>query len=194
MKAIIFDFDGVIGDTKELNYLIVKIINPNLSIEDFEKHHNGNVIEEPLFEIPEDFFEIQRDEFTKNNLFPLLDEIRYLSDKYSLFIVSSGREDNLNYFLKLGEIDSCFKEVLGCQFSSSKIKKIEYLLDKYSLKKNEVLFITDTIGDLKEAKIAGIESIAVSWGYHHEDLLKTEKPFQVIHNFEELKGLIDYLE
>lgn len=189
MKAIIFDFDGVIGDTKYLNYLIVKKINLDLSIEDFEKHHNGNVIEEPLFEIPEDFFEIQRDEFTKNNLFPLLDEIRYLSDKYLLFMVSSGREDNLMNFLKLGEINNCFKEVLGRDFSSSKVKKLQYLLDKYNLSKDDCLFVTDTIGDLKEANMVGIKSVAVSWGYHGEDLLRTERPFKIIRDFEELRSL-----
>lgn len=189
MKAIIFDFDGVIGDTKDINFLISKINNPDLSIEEFEKHHNGNVIEEPLFKVPDDFFEIQKEMFTEDNLFPVLNEIKNLSEKYLLFLVSSGKEDNLFHFLKLGDIDTCFKEILGKESSSSKVKKLQYLTTKYNLLVSDCLFVTDTIGDIKEANLAGVKTVAVSWGYHSEDLLKTEKPFKVIYNFSELNNL-----
>lgn len=47
MKAIIFDFDGVIADTYDFNMGITKEVGHNISHENFKAHHDGNVLEEP---------------------------------------------------------------------------------------------------------------------------------------------------
>lgn len=191
MKAIIFDFDGVIGDTKEINYSISKLTNPDLTVKKFEDHHNGNVFEKPLFSSPDNFHELQKERFTKDNLFPLVDEIKAFSDNYLLFVVSSSREDNIEHFLALGNVKTCFQEILGSGFHTSKVEKFKYIFNKYDLSNEDCVFITDTIGDVKEARQVHLRSIAVTWGYHARDVLESEKPFKTVSEFDEVKEIVE---
>ena len=47
IKAIIFDFDGVIGDTYQINFDVSRLFDSNFSTQDFVDHHMGNVFEKP---------------------------------------------------------------------------------------------------------------------------------------------------
>ena len=60
------------------------------------------------------------------------------------------------------------------------------LFDEYKLKPDECIFVTDTLGDLLEAKELNIGTIAVTWGYHEEERLKFGHPDIIINNFDEL--------
>ncbi len=79
LKAIIFDFDGVIGDTYNINHALSQEFDPSISEQDFQDHHNGNVFEEPRIHFQEKdislFFKKQKQEFTKENFFEIKDII-----------------------------------------------------------------------------------------------------------------------
>ena len=47
MKAIIFDFDGVLADTADFNKNLTKEVGHDVSEEEFKAHHDGNVMEQP---------------------------------------------------------------------------------------------------------------------------------------------------
>ena len=53
------------------------------------------------------------------------------------------------------------------------------------------VMIGDTVFDLQMAHNAGVKSIAVTWGYHPADQLRSARPTAVIDHFEELDGVID---
>jgi phosphoglycolate phosphatase-like HAD superfamily hydrolase len=53
------------------------------------------------------------------------------------------------------------------------------------------LFITDTLGDLKEAAKVGLPAIAVSWGVHSPDRLGQGNALMIVHTVEELRGALD---
>ena len=53
------------------------------------------------------------------------------------------------------------------------------------------MFITDTIGDLREARHVHLRSIAVTWGYHPKELLEAENPFRIVSEFDEIKEIIE---
>lgn len=80
LKAILFDFDGVIGDTYAINYGLSKMFDPNISEQDFQDHHNGNVFTEPKIHFQEKdipiFFEKQKQQFTKKCFFPIAVNIK----------------------------------------------------------------------------------------------------------------------
>ena len=46
-KSLIFDFDGVIADTRDVLFSIFSEMDPETSDEDFLAHFDGNVHEEP---------------------------------------------------------------------------------------------------------------------------------------------------
>lgn len=104
-KALIFDFDGVIGDTYDLNYNLSRCFDPGISKQDFEDHHNGNVWAEPKIKItPEEvkiLFQKQRELFTKDHLFPMRPLLEKFSKDHLIFIVSSSLEENIEYVLTL---------------------------------------------------------------------------------------------
>jgi len=56
--------------------------------------------------------------------------------------------------------------------------------------RNSVM-IGDTVFDLQMAHNAGVKSIAVTWGYHQVEQLRSARPYAVIDHFEELDGVID---
>ena len=75
LKAVVFDFDGVIGDTYHLNFESVKLFDPTVTEQDFRDHHNGNVFaDKPKAHLSNEnrtaFFEEQKKRFSSKNFFP----------------------------------------------------------------------------------------------------------------------------
>ena len=58
--------------------------------------------------------------------------------------------------------------MLGAETAESKEVKFQILLDNYQLQKDEVIFITDTLGDILEANNAGIKSLGIDSGFHDQ--------------------------
>jgi phosphoglycolate phosphatase len=184
LKAIIFDFDGVIGDTYDTGFMISKMFDHDITEQDFRDHHNGNVFESPKINFqPEDvplYYAKQKELFTQKHIFPIHDYVQSLSQQYSLFIVSSSLDENIRHFLQIGKMDNSFNQILGCTTHKSKIEKFKMIFETYDLKSEECIFVTDTIGDIKEGRYFDLKTIAVTWGYHSRELLESEKPFATV--------------
>ncbi len=112
--------------------------------------------------------------------------IKKLSKKYKLFIISSCSEKNINLYLKNNNIDNLFIEVLGRETNFSKIEKFKTVFQKYNTNSKNCIFITDTLGDIKEANKVKIDSLAVTWGYHEKERLKKENPKYIINKPNEI--------
>lgn len=80
--------------------------------------------------------------------------IKNLSKKSRLFIVSSTINKTIEDYLLRHCILKCFTEILGYDIEKSKVKKFKMLFDKYSINPQNAIFISDTSGDIKEAKEA----------------------------------------
>ena len=194
VKAIIFDFDGVIGDTYDINFEVSKIFNSDITEQDFIDHHLGNVYHEPKIKFSSEdipvFFAEQKQRFTSEHLFPLRELLAELKEEYQLFVVSSTIDENVKHFLELGDYHYFFEEILGATTHKSKVTKFQMIFDKYHLRPTECLFVTDTINDIKEAREVNLPTIGVTWGYHEKDLLLSEKPTAIAHTVEELRQII----
>lgn len=195
IKTIIFDFDGVLGDTYKINFEICKLFFPDLSEQQFKNYHNGNVFKSNIMTWTTDdllkFFEKQKKRFTKKHLFPLKDVLSELQEKYQLLVISSTMDDCVKHFLDLGGYNQFFQKIYGSTTHKSKVEKFKMIFRQHNLKPNECLFITDTIGDVKEARHVNIDSIAVTWGYHDKELLVGEKPLAVVDKPSDLLQVIE---
>ncbi len=190
MKTIIFDFDGVIHNTFDLVYGInVNVLGRNLTKEEYKDFFNGNIYKSPSVnkENAEKFFKIQNEAFKslklEKNVRIFLEN---LSKDYSLFIISSNQEKALNTYFKNNNFVNIFKEILGSETHQSKVEKFKYLLNKYDLKTDECVFITDTLGDILEGNKIGIKTIAVDFGFHDRKRLERGNPFKIVSNFDDL--------
>ena len=197
IKAIIFDFDGVIADTYDLNLQLSKHFYPETTEQDFLDHHNGNSLQEPKIPFKEEelepYFHMQKPLFTKQHLFPFKEILEKLHKQFTLFIITSTFDENVIHLLELDNYHKYFKQVLGSQIHKSKEVKFHMIFDQNSLLPSECLFVTDTIGDIKEARKVGIKTIAVTWGYHSEELLKQHNPEAIVNNAKELLVEIQHL-
>ncbi len=60
------------------------------------------------------------------------------------------------------------------------------MLEKYKTIPENAVFITDTVGDVLEARKCGVKAIAVTWGFHGEATLQKAKPAKIVSTSEDL--------
>lgn len=114
-----------------------------------------------------------------------------LSKKYLLHIVSSVTTQLIKDFLGFNGIINCFKEIFGRDIEISKVKKFQMLFETYNLDTKDVIFITDTVGDIEEAKEMCIENIiAVTDGFHKKERLQKANPKYVINSIINLEEIL----
>lgn len=123
----------------------------------------------------------------------LKDVLKNLYQKYILAIVSSTSNNTIKKILEREGILSYFKDILGFENYTSKVVKNKMLLEKYKITSQDAVFITDTVGDIIEARDSGIKSIAVTWGFHEEERLQKANPEKIVNNPEDLLKAIQEL-
>jgi putative hydrolase of the HAD superfamily len=197
IKAIIFDFDGVIHDTFELAYKInLEVMEHYISRDEYKDLFNGNIYKNIKIteKNAESFFKKQNQAFEhlkiEKNIKQFLDN---LHKRYSLFIISSNQEQALNTYFQNNNFINIFKEVLGMETNKSKIEKFKIVFKRYKLKAEDCVFITDTLGDILEGNKVGVKTIAVDFGFHCKERLKKGKPFEIISDIEDLPEIIEKL-
>ena len=202
-KLFLFDFDGVIVDSLEVYERRVKLC--------LEK------IGKPIVQNRADFLELFEDNFyeaivkkgvdlvafmnasseipTHDDyddmipfapIFPVLEKLR--KDNI-LVVISSNVSRVINVVLSKYGFNGCFREVLGADFGYSKIEKILHAVNAFHMEKDKTYYIGDTSGDIKEARLAGVRTIGVTWGWHAREMFEKVKPDYLIETPDDLLDL-----
>jgi len=188
MKTIIFDFDGVIVDTFDIAFEVNKLVRPSLSKTSYREKFNGN-INNAQYQEPEtreiDFFYEYGKRLEKRKInHDIKKSIIDLSKNFQLFIVSSSTSLVIKNFLEKNNLLKYFIEILGLDVEPSKTKKFNIIFDKYNISPQETIFLTDTSGDVLEAREAKINFvIGILGGYQNEESLKKSKPDIIVKDF-----------
>ena len=200
-KAIVFDFDGVILDTDEhlykvfsnaRNYFNLKKITKSQFKREFEKNPKYILqCEKFLLKIP--FLIRVTKEIRRNarsiELTPGFEElIKDCFSDFVLFVCSHNLSFIINRTLRSHGLETYFKTIFSTGFLYKKREILKNISKHYS--RLDVLFITDTPSDVKEAKIIGIKTVAVSFGIALAKDLKEAKPDKIVKNITELKKYI----
>ena len=186
MKLIIFDFDGVLVDTLLPIYEINAEINEDLTMEEFKDFFKGNVFQafrkdKTAKKRHPDFDNQYKSKTRELKISKELKEtVKELASRYTLAIVSSTSTSLIEDILERDGVRSHFSDVYGGDMHENKATKNRILLDKYKVDPEEAVYITDTVGDIKEAREAGIKSIAVTWGFHDDEMLRQGDPANMI--------------
>ncbi|HTH93394.1 MAG TPA: HAD hydrolase-like protein [Candidatus Paceibacterota bacterium] len=194
-KLVIFDFDGVLVDTLQLWHSINGVTNPSMTTEDFAKLSYGNFHElsEASSFVPNPNAHNDYHERITDFDVPIeiQEVIQYFHPTHLLAIVSSGPEEAIKRSLKKENLLQYFDDVLGLETHKLKTVKLQILLDKYSLSKNDAVFITDTLGDILESNQVDVPVIGVTWGLHEREILERGNPIEIIDNPAYLQGAIE---
>ncbi|MGZ3607011.1 MAG: HAD family hydrolase, partial [Syntrophales bacterium] len=117
---------------------------------------------------------------------PLLPVLMELKKDNILAVVSSNISRVINDILSKHGFNGCFSDVLGADSGFSKIDKIHHAMDSFQVGKDKTYYIGDTTGDIKEAHLAGVRTVAVTWGWHSKEKLETVRPDYLIETVKDL--------
>jgi len=187
-----FDYDGVFVDS--LDDLLDKARRAQSSVgvgrapqrEDFQTTQNLTfeqvgrglgIPEERLLEYGLRFFELQNEDEDFCQLFDGIGKvIRELSGKHTIVIITSSVrrtvERALTHYGLLENISFIFD---GLQ-AGTKSEKIQLAMEEFSVASEQTVMIGDCVSDILEGKIAGVKTVAVTWGFQSRRLLQSESP------------------
>lgn len=184
-SLIIFDFDGVIVVSNDLRFSIDKSHNPDLTYKEWQAmgvSGNYKIETKDKLTIPvEDFFSEYSRKITNIPPFQGIPEIiEELARDNSLFIITQTPSNIVEEYLAHYKINQYFTSILGAELHKPKAERLALLLEEYGEEPAETLFITDTVGDVNEAKRVEVPTIAVTWGQHDRETLERSKPEAVV--------------
>lgn len=191
IKAIIFDFDGVIVNNYEQHYQLSEKKTIDLTREEHKKLFEGNIHAEREklkhrdtgFDLMKIFSDSKKTDIIKNDIKEVLEN---LSKNYTLGVITSGYEYGINDFLKNNNLSEIFSFIYGYETDKVKVHKFEKALKEFNFNKDECIFVTDTLGDILEANETGIRTIAVDFGFHERERLQKGNPLAIVSSFKEL--------
>jgi len=203
MNLLLFDFDGVLVDSidvyeKTVTDCLQQIGQPlTRGREEFLELFEGNFYESLVEK------GVDMDKFTAASA-GILAKINYaqmkpfdairpvlreLKKNHPLVVISSNDTPTIREALRLYDFNGIFDDILGSDFMLSKTEKILYVIQKYSVKPQDIYYIGDTTGDIKEGKQAGIKTVGVTWGWHSKGKMAGSRPDYLFDHPQDLLNL-----
>lgn len=186
-KIIIWDFDGPIVDSRELALELTQFQYEDVTEDIHRNLFNGNIFTELAKLKKKDISPEEHTEFSEKSYWPrklslvpiegIKEVLETLSQDFTMVINSSSSEVRIENYLQRNDLSKYFDKIYGVESSKSKEEKFELILKDFDITNKECALITDTLGDVLEAKTLGIHSIVILWGYQekkHFNVLDTE--------------------
>jgi phosphoglycolate phosphatase len=175
---------------------------PIRSAEEFFELFRGNFFEglkalcpDPALEsaVREHFLQALRDRYAPRFVPGMRDVVKALAAQYPLAVMSSNAMTAIRRILEEEGLAACFAHVFSGEVGASKEAHLRQILDEpsygnarhcslsyaeegsYSESRaaaDEVVLITDTVGDVREGRSCGVRVIGVAWGMHGVDALR----------------------
>lgn len=135
------------------------------------------------------FMELLRTRYRPALIPGMVDVVRTLAPHYTLAVISTNGIETIRRILVEADIATCFSHVFSGDIEPRKaVSMRRFLADgRYStrrhcssayeeadaspLEPSDLVLVTDTVGDVAEAREVGVRAIGVSWGMHTEQQL-----------------------
>lgn len=206
-KVLLFDFDGVIADSfdifhREFARAMCELGYPHLSTRDavlglFESNLLGGLVRAgfPFYRLRQlgrefgpRIAEAARQVLPFTGMPELLSR---LAAHHPVYIVTSNTTAAAQHLLNLYGVTG-LRDVLGADKEASKTRKIRQIRARYP--EHQAYYIGDTKGDVIEARDGGAIAVAVAWGWHSEELLRSASPPHLVRTPQELATLFGVTE
>lgn len=211
-KVILFDLDGTLtesgeGITKSVQYALEKLGKPKEDLKKLEVFVGPPLLQQFMTyagldeETGRKAVEYYRERYAtvgifENRPYPGVEEmLDTLCDKgYILAVASSKPEYFVKKILDHFALTRYFSEIVGSEMSGKRTGKaevIEEVLNRLNMQnhRNEVIMVGDKEHDVLGARKAGLECVAVSYGYGTEDELKQAQPLKIV---DSVQGITDF--
>jgi len=201
LPTVIFDLDGTIVDNFHENLEIIynqnkKKIDKLGSFDDFLNFIKNNNMRDAFVEFRINLFEFLYRRFKSKKEFiasaddsKLFENIGFFfkkeSNNYNFFILTSNFEDYLKKILDKFDLKEHFVETIADKFLFSKTKKINKIIKKYDINRNNCIYVGDEVRDYLASKKAKIKCISMTYGYNSKKLIKKYNHL-ICNNVEEL--------
>ena len=209
MKAIFFDLDGTLTDSGEGIMNCAKLALEHYGIHVEDELSLRVFVGPPLqktfveFGVPQEEVDnairIYRERYIpigkfENTPYPGICELlQKLRDAgYKLYVATSKPEETSLEILDHFDMTKYFDIVCGASFDVSrhaKDKVIEYLLERVGEKVDAVM-VGDTAFDVLGAKVHGIPTIGVSWGYGKVEDMVEAGAVGIANSMDELREML----
>ena len=196
-STILLDFDGVIVDSIELFSEAVNVAGRKLNRSvSFEPNDLRNIKRMSILEISDVagiekklmrafVTEIDNELIRRADEIPIFphmtDVIEKLSMVGSVGIVSATSRPVIYKVLQNYEIEQFVRHIASGNMPGTKSVKIKSIIQGNGSRLDKACMVGDTVSDIEQAKIAGVATIAVSWGWHGIEWLRTANPDYEVH-------------
>ena len=213
-KAIFFDLDGTLtesgeGITKSVQYALEKLGKPEEDLDKLRVFIGPPLMEQFMKYADIDETEARkaveyyRERYAVKGIFEnqpyegvenLLRELK--GRGYILAVASSKPEYYVTKILDYFNLSSYFEGVVGSEMNgarTSKTEVIEEALKRLNMsdRRKEVLMIGDKEHDVLGAREAGLDCVAVGYGYGTKEELTAAQPLKIVASVDELLRFFD---
>ncbi len=192
IDKIIFDFDGTVADTFQLNVGLIKEMRPDTSKKEIELFRNNGVavLQKELNLSLKEVLKLlgllakkQMQIINKAKIFPgiknIFDELRKRDIK--IIILSSNTTENIEKWLVHQKIK------VDKIITNNNIFGKDKLLRKMG---RQFVYVGDEVRDVEACKKAGVKMISVTWGFNTKEALKKAGADYLVDNRTELRKLL----
>lgn len=217
-KLLIFDVDGTIWDSERdvfvsFNHTLKNLAGFEITKDEFQKLAGRPL--DAMFErvLPKEKkqlasqyekaykrYYIDEEHFADATV--LFDNVKEVIDKFKkecfyMAVASSKPKRILDKMIANFNLEG-FHYVLGTEESNFKHKPdpeiVNYIMKQLNVSKEDAVIIGDSKSDILTGKNAGIDTIAVTYGYDKKENLVNANPTYIINQFKELEALIKIKE
>ena len=107
---------------------------------------------------------------------------------YFLAVVSSDFPETLLPEVKEYGLENIFNEIVTD--ADDKFEAVQRIIKENVLDPQNTFFVGDSNHEIDVAKKTGIKSVAVTWGFTSEQILRSRNPDYIVHDAQELGNVI----
>ena len=205
-KCVVFDFDGTLANTEAQVFDIYNDLAKEYKFKEITKEEMSKIkgmhVKELMEFLDVKFYKIPRAlRKGKKRLTEESDQIQpfkpHLMENFVEIdsmvevcgILTSNIKRTVLAFTKNQGICDFFDFVLSSSLFS-KEKKLKKICKKYKFDPLELLYVGDETRDIIACKKAGVDVVAVDWGYNFIDTLKECNPTYTVSSMEEIVEIV----
>jgi phosphoglycolate phosphatase len=148
------------------------------------------ISEERLSDFESNLFELLEKDSGNVRLFEgVAESVRKLAKEHTLVMITSNLQEAVERILRQNDLSASFSLILDGRAAGSKSEKIALAQRRFGRGCDDTFMIGDVVSDIREGKVAGVKTVAVTWGYQSRERLLAELPDYVADSPDDLPAI-----